>query len=67
MKLPKSFDKSKLVKNLATGNVLAPFLEKELCKFDEEWEFKYEPKRGDTAWHPSGDCTPSVTDLYAKA
>lgn len=60
------FDKSKLVKNLAQGNVLAPFLEREFDTFDEPWTFSYTEKEHDDAWHPSGDCTPKVTDLYAK-
>lgn len=61
------FDKSKLVKNLAQGNILAPFLEREFSTFDEAWTFDYTEKIGDEGWHPSGDCTPSITDLYAKA
>lgn len=60
-------DKTKLVRNLAQGNVLVPFLDRAFADFDESWEFKYEPKQGDDAWHPSGDCLPLVSDLYAKA
>lgn len=58
------FDKSKLVKNMATGNILAPFLDKVLCEFDEPWEFKYETKTPDDAWHPSGDCLLTPLTLY---
>lgn len=61
------FDKSKLVKNLAQGNILAPFLDRALESFDEPWTFDYTEKEKDDAWHPSGDCTPSVTWLYEKA
>lgn len=53
--------------NLATGDILAPFLDKALCEFDEPWEFSYEPKGSDDAWHPSGDCTPDVLHLFEKA
>lgn len=60
-------DKSKLVRNLASGNVLAPFLDRAFQNFDEAWEFKYETKKSDDAWHPSGDCLPVVTELYTKA
>lgn len=60
-------DKSKLVNNLGKRYKLVPFLDKALMTFEEEWEFKYEPKKGDTAWHPSGHCTPPVSVLYAEA
>lgn len=57
-------DKSKLVMNLGKKYKLAPFLDKALATFDDPWEFKYEPKKGDTGWHPSGHCTPPVSVLY---
>jgi hypothetical protein len=60
-------DKTKLVRNLAQGNVLIPFLDRAFQDFDEEFEFKYEPKKHDDAWHPSGDCLPYASDLYDKA
>jgi len=34
---------------------------------DFEWNYKYEPKKGDNAWHPSGDCTLSARELFDKA
>jgi len=34
---------------------------------DFEWTYKYEPKKGDNAWHPSGDCTPTARELFDKA
>jgi len=34
---------------------------------EKEWGFHFEPKISDDAWHPSGDCTPSVYDLWLKA
>lgn len=60
-------DKTKLVRNLAQGNVLVPFLDRAFQTFDDPFDFKYEPKQHDDAWHPSGDYLPHVTDLYAKA
>lgn len=57
-------DKSKLSRNLGKKYKLAPFLDKALMTFDETWDFKYEPKEGDTGWHPSGHCTPPVSVLY---
>lgn len=62
-----TFDKSKLVRGLAQGRVLVPYLERALTGFDEDWEFHYEPKHGDKAWHPSGDCMPTASDLYLRA
>lgn len=58
-------DKSKLVTNLGKKYHLVPYLEKAFNDFDEAWEYKYEEKQGDTAWHPSGHCTPTVSELYA--
>lgn len=34
---------------------------------DFEWDYKYEPKKGDNAWHPSGDCTLTPRELFDKA
>lgn len=61
------FDKTKLTKNLGQNNILVPYLDRVFDTFDEPWEFKYESKKSDDAWHPSGDCTPGVTTLYKKA
>lgn len=63
-------DKTKLVRNLAAKNKLIPHIERYLDSKDGEfeWEFKYSPKdTSDDAWHPSGDCTPSLRELYLKA
>lgn len=60
-------DRTKLVRNLATGNVLAPFLEREFERFDEPFTFTYTTKEHDDAWHPSGDCLPVASALYEKA
>lgn len=63
----KAFDRSKLNRNLNRGSILVPHLDRVFNTFDEPWEFKYEEKVGDDAWHPSGDCIPSPSVLYAKA
>jgi hypothetical protein len=56
------------VKQLAVKYRLVPLLERAIRSLGEfSWEYKYEPKVGDDAWHPSGDCTPSLTDLYYQA
>jgi hypothetical protein len=52
---------------LAKGYKLAPLLDKHIGKGDFEWTFDYEPKRADDAWHPSGDCTPTLFQLYKSA
>lgn len=61
------FDRSKLVKNLAQGRILIPYLDRVFDTFEEPWAFAYTEKEIDDAWHPSGDCTPSVTTLYDQA
>lgn len=60
-------DKSKLVRNLAVNHKLVPHLEKALGEGDFVWEYSYQPKKGDDAWHPSGDCVPSLNELYWQA
>ncbi len=56
-----------LTKSLAKRSKLVPHLDAAFSSFDEELEFKYVSKEKDDAFHPSGDCTPSVVDLYRKA
>jgi len=60
-------DKSKLTLSLSKREKLVPYLEKTFETFDKPWEFKYEEKKGDLAFHPSGDCTPTATELYEQA
>lgn len=67
MKLGSNVDLNKVVKSLGQKYKLVPLIDMEIGKGDFVWDFKYEPKRGDDAWHPSGDCTPSLHDLYRKA
>jgi hypothetical protein len=61
LKLDKNF--KPLMKNYR----LVPHLDKYISKGDQHWTFVYDPKQGDSAWHPSSDCTPSVYELYRKA
>lgn len=58
--------KDNFVRNLARGRLLVPYLEK-YSEWDQPFDFKYEPKEGDTAWHPSGDCLPTPRQLYDQA
>lgn len=60
------FTKDSFTRNLAKGNLLVPYLER-YDEWDHPFNFIYSPKQGDDGWHPSGDCTPSVLDLYEKA
>jgi hypothetical protein len=62
-----SFTLADFRKDLSPKYKLVPLLDKAIADFDEEWEFKYEPKRGDLFWHPSGHCTPKPSDLYDLA
>jgi hypothetical protein len=63
---PVKFSKESFVRNLAKGNLLAPYLER-YDEWDHPFTFDYRPKEGDDGWHPSGDCTPPVMDLWEKA
>lgn len=59
-------DQSKLVRNLVAKNKYVVHLDKALEK-EFTWGAQFEPKEGDDAFHPSGDCTPSVYALWLKA
>jgi hypothetical protein len=56
-----------LTKNLARRTKLVQHLDAAFKDFDENLSFSITPKEGDDAWHPSGDCTPNVVELYDKA
>jgi hypothetical protein len=57
-----------LMQSLNLGYRVAPAIDNWLDNNPEkEWGFHFEPKIPDDAWHPSGDCTPSVYDLWLKA
>lgn len=55
------------LKTMGKRYKLVPLLDQHIGKGDFEWEFKYEPKQHDDAWHPSSDCTPSVYELWLQA
>lgn len=58
---------SALTKNLVKRNKLIQHIEQGLNDWDGPLNFEYGQKAGDDAWHPSGDCTPPVAALFAKA
>lgn len=61
-------NKSNLVKNLVNRYKLVPLIENYIDKEgDFEWSTEFKPKEGDDAFHPSGDCLPSLYDLYWMA
>jgi len=60
--------KHSMARKLVTKTKLAVHLDRVIeSAGDFEWTYKYEPKTGDNAWHPSGDCTPSARELFDKA
>jgi hypothetical protein len=65
-KFPKS-SKYNFAKNVQKRYVLAPHLDLYFANEVVGLEFKLEAKEKDDAWHPSGDCTPTVTELYYMA
>lgn len=46
---------------------LGYLMDKEIGKGDFVWQYDYKPKLEDNAWHPSGNCTPGLLDLYTYA
>lgn len=60
-------EKTAFVKNLIKGHKLVPHIDKAIGEGEFKWSADFEPKQGDDAWHPSGDCTPTPLQLYAKA
>lgn len=59
--------KDAFVKNLIKRHKLASHIDKAIGEGEFVWEAKFEPKQGDDAWHPSGDCIPKPYTLYHKA
>lgn len=59
-------DSSKFVRSLVKGYKLAPHLDKAIGQGEFEWEAKFEVKKGDDAFHPSGDCVSSAYQLYTQ-
>lgn len=54
-------------KNLVKRYKIVPHLDRWLESEPVNLAFQYEVKEKDDAWHPSGNCTPPVTDLYHYA
>ena len=63
IKLPKSKGYTKAF----TKTKLGYLLDKEIGKGEFLWNFDYKPKLEDNAWHPSGHCTPTISELYHYA
>jgi hypothetical protein len=59
--------KDAFVKNLIKGHKLAPHIDAAIGQGEFKWSATFEPKHGDDAWHPSGDCVPSPAALYERA
>lgn len=58
----------KVVRGMGNKYRLVPHLDRAIGEGEFEWEFKFPgPKAIDDAWHPSGDCTPSIHELWEKA
>jgi len=56
-----------LTKNLVKRTKLIQHLDRAFENWDEtDFVFTHGPKGKDDAFHPSGDCTPSINDLYDK-
>jgi len=56
------------VKNIAKNQLVVPHIDRAVDQLgDFEFETGFGPKPKDDAWHPSGDCTPSLNELYLKA
>ena len=54
---------AKYIKTFGTTQ-FAHHLDRAASNWEGEWEYKYVPKEVDESWHPSGDCTPSVYELW---
>lgn len=65
-KFPKS-SQYNFGKNLVKKYRLVPHLDQYFSKEVTGLQFTLVGKESDDAWHPSGDCTPSPTDLYHMA
>lgn len=56
------------VKKMAIQHRVVPHIERAIESLGEfEWSASFGGKPSDDAWHPSGDCTTSLHDLYLKA
>lgn len=56
------------VKKMALQHRVVPHIERAIDSLGEfEWSADFQEKAKDDAWHPSGDCTPTLHELYLKA
>lgn len=67
--MPMSFPKDKDQKlnfrrNLVKHHKFVGYLDEWMASEPEGFEYKHEVKKPDDAWHPSGHCTPTVTELH---
>lgn len=60
-------NKANVAKNLAKNYKYVTHLDRAIDKGEFAWSADFAAKAGDDAWHPSGDCTPSMRDLWLKA
>lgn len=65
--MPTKLPKRKGFTKAFSKTKLGYLLDKEIGKGEFDWEYKYTPKIGDTGWHPSGHCTPTLNELYLFA
>ena len=63
---PKKFDRSK-ASVAYQKTILVNQLDEAFKRFDGPFIFEYESKKSDFGWHPSGDCLPRVSVLWANA
>lgn len=60
-------EKTLVVRNLIKNYKLAGHIEKAIGKGEIAWKADFQPKVGDSGFHPSGHCTPSPLQLYNYA
>lgn len=58
--------KDKIVRNLAKSYKLVTHIDRSIDEGEFAWDAYFNPKEEDDAWHPSGDCTPSLNELFLK-
>lgn len=60
--------KHSMARKLVTKTKLAVHIDRAIeSAGDFEWTYNHEAKKGDDAWHPSGDCTLTPRELFDKA
>jgi hypothetical protein len=65
--MPTKMPKRKGFTKAFSKTKLGYLLDKEIGKGDFLWTFDYKPKLEDNGWHPSGHCTPTLSELYHYA